>query len=449
MESSKIWNNLLTLLEKKIDKQIYENYLKNTKLLDAQENKWIIEVGSKFQKDYIYDHLLPNIKTTLNEIMDKDLSILFKIRNEAKNESLETAPDNYQYHGSVQQRFEKSNLNSLYTFENFVVGANSEFTHAAALAVADAPAKAYNPLFVYGGVGLGKTHILNAVGNRIFQTKQNVNILYVAAEKFGNDLIQSIQNNKMDKFRLNYRKIDVLIVDDVQFISGKERTQEEFFHTFNTLYNSGKQIILTADKSPKEIPLLEERLRSRFGSGLITDIGLPDIETREAILYKKAEKAKIKLNSDVVHFIAKKIKYNIRYLEAALINLIAMSNLMKKEITLDLAKSVITNIIKESDKKETSISRIQEVICDYFGVNQKVLTSKKRNAGVVLPRQVAMYLIRELTKASTTEIGSYFASKDHSTVIHAIEKIKNLRKMDNDLNQKIEKIVQELNTESV
>ncbi|MDD5065415.1 MAG: chromosomal replication initiator protein DnaA [bacterium] len=449
MEPTKIWSSVLVSLEKKIDRQIYNNYLKDTKIIDSSEEKLVVEVNNKFQKEYIHNNLLANIRTALKEIMEKDLSILFKIHNDAKKERENPASENKMHPTEEESRHLKSNLNPYFTFENFVVGANTELSYSAAIAVANAPAHSYNPLFIYGGVGLGKTHILNAIGNRILQNKKDLNVLYVVAEKFTNDLIHSLQNNKMDKFRANYRKIDILIVDDVQFISGKERTQEEFFHTFNTLHSSGKQIILTADKSPKEIPLLEERLRSRFGMGLITDIGLPDIETREAILYKKAENEKTEISPEVIHFLAKKIKYNIRDLQAALINLIAISNLMKKSISLDLAKSIITNIIKENAKKETSITRIQEVVADYFGINLKVMTSKRRNAGIVLPRQVAMYLIRELTNASTTEIGNVFGSKDHSTVIHAIEKIKNLRQMDNELHQRIEKIVQELNTESV
>lgn len=449
MESGKIWTSVLGALEKKVDKQIYDNYLKNTRIIDASSDKVVIEVASKFQKDYIHNNLLPNIESAIKEIMEKDLSLLFKIKNELKQSSPAALHESKNRHILENDPVLRANLNPDFTFENYVVGGNSEYTFAAATAVADAPAKSYNPLFIYGGVGLGKTHILNAIGNRILQNKKNTNILYIVAEKFTNDLIHHIGNRKMDKFHAKYRKIDLLLVDDIQFISGKERSQEEFFHTFNTLHASGKQIVLAADKAPKEIPLLEERLRSRFCSGLISDIGLPDIETREAILYKSLEKEKWEIPSEVIHFIAKKIKYNIRDLRAVLINLIAMANLIKKEITVDLAKSIVTNIIKENTRKETSATHIQEVVCDYFGVNLKAITSKKRNAGIVLPRQVAMYLIRELTQASTTEIGHFFGSKDHSTVIHAVEKISNLRKMDNGLNQKIEKIVQELNTESV
>lgn len=453
MNKTKLWSNILTSLEKNVNKHIFNNYLKPTKILDSEENNLILEVSSKFQQDYIKENLLPNIKKALNEIMDQDLSILFNIKHDiakTKEKKMQTdTPVKTISQSDITEKINKANLTSNFTFSNFVIGSNSQFVHAAAFAVADHPASAYNPLFIYGGVGLGKSHILNAIGNKALLENDNLVVLYVVAEKFINDLIHSLQNNKMGKFRSKYRKIDILLIDDIQILSGKERMQEEFFHTFNTLHNAGKQIVLTADRAPKEIPFLEERLRSRFQSGLLADIGLPDIETREAILYKSLENESIKITPEVIHFMAKKIKYNIRDLKGALINLIAKSNLLNKKIDLDMAKSVIKNMVKDSDKKETSISRIQEVVGDYFGIAPKQLISKKRQAHIVLPRQVAMYIISELTNASTTEIGLSFGKRDHSTVIHAIEKIRNLKKMEKELDNKIQKIIKELSTESV
>lgn len=460
MNKSKVWSNVLASLEKDVTKNIFNNYLKNTKIVDSDDKKVVLEVSSKFHKDYIKNNLMNNIQKSLNKLVDQDLSILFninekQIKTDKKEVSKEVAQSKEESTSSDKgadrlfDKIQKSNLNNNFTFNNFVIGSNNQFVHAAAFAVAEHPADAYNPLFIYGGVGLGKSHVLNAIGVKALQQNENAKVLYVIAEKFINDLIDSLKNARMDKFRLKYRKIDVLLIDDIHILSGKERMQEEFFHTFNTLHNAGKQIVLTADKAPKEIPFLEERLRSRFQSGLLADIGLPDIETREAILHKYLDHEQVKIDPEIIHFMAKKIKYNIRDLKGAVINLIAKSNLMNKTIDLTMARSVIKNMVNESDKKETSLTRIQEVVGDFFGVHTKQMISKKRNSNIVLPRQVAMYIISELTNASTTEIGLGFGKRDHSTVIHAIEKIRNLKKMDQDLNKKIQKIIKELSTESV
>ncbi|MBU1077188.1 MAG: chromosomal replication initiator protein DnaA [Spirochaetes bacterium] len=460
MNKIKLWSDVLTSLEKDVAKNVFNNYLKNTKILDSTDDNLVLEVSSKFHQDYIKNNLLSNIKNVINTIADKDLSILFNINSsstdeshssEAKKSPIEKAEKNelLSDNNVILEKIVKANLNPNLSFSNFVIGLNNQFVHAVAFAVADLPAQDYNPLFIYGGVGLGKSHILNAIGNKAILRNDKLVVLYVMAENFLNDMVHSIQNNKMEKFRTKYRKIDILLIDDIHILSGKERMQEEFFHTFNTLHNAGKQIVLTADKAPKEIQHLEERLRSRFQSGLLADIGLPDIETREAIIYKTLEMEKTKIDQEVVHFIAKKIKYNIRDIKGALKNLIVQSNLLNKPVDLNMAKAVIKNMIKENEKKETSITRIQEVVSDYFGVHTKQLLSKKRTSNIVLPRQVAMYVISELTNASTTEMGLAFGKRDHSTVIHAIEKIRNLKKMDKDLDKKIQKIIKELSTESV
>lgn len=462
MEKTDLWSNVLSSVEKNINKHIYHNYLENTKILESNDENVVVQVSSKYHEDYIKNNLLHDIQTALNEIADKNLSILFTIKKEQTEKpsrvgTVETSTTKTAKESQIESKTKKyvfapkrkSFLNPHFTFENFIVGHSNQLVHAAAIAVSEHPAQTYNPLYVYGGVGLGKSHILNAIGNSILEKHKDTVVTFVTGEDFVNDIVFSIKEGTMDKVRLKYRKSDILLVDDIHVLAGKERSQEEFFHTFNTLHNSGKQIVLTSDKAPKEISRLEDRLRSRFQSGLLSDIGLPDIETREAILYKLLETEKIKIVPEIVHYIAKKIKYNIRDLKGAMIYLIGQHNLLKQEIDLSMARKAIKHMIKDSGGRETTMSRIQEVICDYFGVTPKSLISKKRNANIVLPRQVAMYIVNDMTNSSTTEIGNAFGKRDHSTVIHAVEKIRNLRKMDKELDEKIEKIIKELSTESV
>ncbi len=456
----KLWSDVLTSIEKNVNKHIYNNYLRNTKILNLDEKKLTLEVSSQYHKDYIQDNLMRDIQTALNEIQDKNLAVLFSIKEEGNTDKTKQpakTETSKKKKAPLKSKSNKHNflknkemgLNPTYTLDNFVVGDSNQFVHAAAVAVSKHPAQTYNPLYIYGGVGLGKSHIINAIGNKILENKKDLNVIYITAEEFINDIVQSIKNRTMDKVRLKYRKSDVLIIDDIHMLAGKERTQEEFFHTFNTLYEAGKQIVVTSDRAPKEINRLAERLRSRFQSGLLCDIGLPDIETREAILYKCLETEKVKIAPEIIHYIAKKIKYNIRDLKGVLIYLLGQHNLLKQEIDLNMARKAAKHILKESTEKETSISRIQEVVCDYFGVSIKLLISKKRQAAIVLPRQVAMYIINIMTQCSTVETGNAFGKRDHATVIHAVEKIKNLKKMDTELDKKIEKIIKELSIESV
>ncbi len=461
MNNDNVWSGILALMEKSITPHIFNNYLKDSKQIDLTDNSLIIEVNSKFHKDYINSKLLPEIKNKASELLNKDIAIEFKISKNKKKVTSNKTEDIHEpeidEEKLLKKRILKSNLINQFTFNNFIVGENNRLAHAAAVAVSEKPAKAYNPLFIYGGTGLGKTHLINAIGNKLIREHKDINILYLSTEKFINDVIYAIQSSAgkmnsfsiMDSFRRKYRKLDVILIDDIHLLAGKTRTQEEFFHTFNTLYNAEKQIVLTSDRPPKEIEQLEERLRSRFQSGLLVDIGLPDLETREAILYKKAKDENINIPPDVIHFIARKIKYSIRDLEGALVKLIAVSTLLNQEIDLKLAKKSLNDYIKENIKKETPMSKIQDIVADYFGIEKKLMLSKKRTAGIVLPRQVAMYIAREITNLSTTEIGKSFGSKDHTTVLHALEKIETLRKMDKNLNEKIEKIFKELNKESV
>ncbi len=336
-------------------------------------------------------------------------------------------------------------LNPKYTFDSFVIGNSNRFAHAASLAVAEAPAKAYNPLFIYGGVGLGKTHLMHAIGHYILDNNPKSQVVYVSSEKFTNELINSIKDDKNVEFRNKYRNIDILLVDDIQFIAGKERTQEEFFHTFNALYEANKQIIISSDRPPKEIPTLEDRLRSRFEWGLIADIQAPDFETRMAILKKKADVEKLNIPNEVMVYIATKIKSNIRELEGALIRIVAFSSLTNKEISVDLASEALKDIISSKQTKQVTIDIIQEVVANYYNLKIEDLKSSRRTRNIAFPRQIAMYLSRKLTDMSLPKIGEEFGGRDHTTVIHAYEKISNNLKKDESLQNAINELNKRIN----
>lgn len=321
-------------------------------------------------------------------------------------------------------------LNPKNTFDTFVIGSGNRFAHAASLAVAEAPAKAYNPLFIYGGVGLGKTHLMHAIGHYVLEHNPSAKVVYLSSEKFTNEFINSIRDNKATEFRNKYRKVDVLLIDDIQFLAGKESTQEEFFHTFNTLHEENKQIVISSDRPPKEIPTLEDRLRSRFEWGLITDITPPDLETRIAILRKKAKAEGLDIPNEVMLYIANQIDSNIRELEGALIRVVAYSSLINKDINADSSMEALKDIIPSSKPKIITILDIQQTVGEYFNVKLEDFKAKKRTKSVAFPRQIAMYLARELTDFSLPKIGEEFGGRDHTTVIHAHEKISNLMQTD-------------------
>jgi chromosomal replication initiator protein len=335
-------------------------------------------------------------------------------------------------------------LNPRYTFDTFVVGSSNQFAHAAALAVAESPSKAYNPLYIYGGVGLGKTHLMHAIGHAIRARNKHLRLTYVSSERFMNELINAIRYDKTLAFREKYRNVDVLLIDDIQFLAGKERTQEEFFHTFNALYDAQKQIVITSDCPPREIPTLEERLHSRFEWGLIADIQPPDLETKVAILKKKAEQERISLPDNVALFIASKIKSNIRELEGALIRLIAYSSLTGRPISLALAQETLRGLIDEEEEKTVTIELIQKTVADYFGLRVSDLKSKNNSRSVAEPRQIAMYLCKRLTTASLPEIGREFGGKHHTTVLHSINKISELYEKREDFHRIINNLIDRL-----
>jgi len=390
--------------------------IKNLEIQSAENGNIVLVASSSFQKEAIYSRYRDLLTNTFNFITNRDCNVSIISKDEIENDDSMDSSFNSVYGNS------NPTLNPKYTFDSFVVGNNNRFAHAAALAVAEAPATSYNPLFLYGGVGLGKTHLMHAVGNSILRKNKNYNILYVTSEKFTNQLINSIKDNSNEQFRNKYRNIDVLLIDDIQFIAGKERVQEEFFHTFNALHESGKQIILSSDRPPKDIQLLEDRLKSRFEWGLIADISNPDYETRLAILRKKAQIDNINIDDEILSNIATKIDTNIRELEGALNKLIAKASLTNSPITVEMAERAINDIIAQQEKVFSS-EFVQETVAKYFNIDAKDLRGSKRSNDVAFPRQIAMYLCRNVAQMSLPQIGKDFGKRDHTTVMHACTKI--------------------------
>ena len=419
-------NDLLTkakeLLKEETTKISYETWIKILEIQSADNDHIVLLTSTDFQKNIVSSKYLDLLTNTFNYLTNKDCSVSIVSREE-----LETASNNSDLSDTTKIEapinYVTTNLNPKYTFSTFVVGNNNRFAHAAALAVAEAPASSYNPLFIYGGVGLGKTHLMHAIGNEILRNNKNSKILYVTSEAFTNELINAIKDNTNDQFRNKYRGIDILLIDDIQFIAGKERIQEEFFHTFNTLYESGKQVILSSDKPPKDIPLLEDRLKSRFEWGIIADISNPDYETRLAILRKKAQIDNIIIDDEILSAIATRIDSNIRELEGTLNKLIATASLTSnRQITMEMDEKAINDIVSQQEKV-ISATYIQETVGKYFNINPKDLKGSKRSNDITFPRQIAMYLCRNVANMSLPQIGKDFGKRDHTTVMHACNKI--------------------------
>ena len=425
-------NELLTkakeLLKNETTKISYETWIKNLEIKSADNGNIVLVASSSFQKEAIYSRYKDLLTNTFNFITNKDCNISIVSQDEIEQDD-STSP-------SLGSSYGNSNptLNPKYTFDTFVVGNNNRFAHAAALAVAEAPSTSYNPLFLYGGVGLGKTHLMHAIGNAILRKNRDANILYVTSEKFTNQLINSIKDNSNEQFRNKYRNIDVLLIDDIQFIAGKERVQEEFFHTFNSLHENGNQIILSSDRPPKDIPLLEDRLKSRFEWGLIADIQSPDYETRLAILRKKAQLDNINISDDILSNIATKIDTNIRELEGTLNKLIAKASLTNSPITAEMAEKAINDIIAQQEKI-FSAEFVQDTVAKYFNIDVKDIRGSKRNNEVAFPRQIAMFLCRKVAQMSLPQIGKDFGKRDHTTVMHACNKIE--QEIKDNLNTKL------------
>ncbi|TYP57402.1 chromosomal replication initiator protein DnaA [Thermosediminibacter litoriperuensis] len=435
-----LWQQVLKTLGSELNNDVsFNTFLKPTKLVSIEDDIAIVEVPNEFLKGILEKRYANLLKDILGSILNRSVSIFFQIDTLACTEQASTADTAEKDIRPIAEE-SQSTLNSKYTFDTFVVGNSNRFAHAASLAVAQAPAKAYNPFFIYGGVGLGKTHLMHAIGHYILQHNPSCKVVYVSSEKFTNELINSIRDDKNVEFRNKYRNIDVLLIDDIQFIAGKERTQEEFFHTFNALYEANKQIIISSDRPPKEIPTLEERLRSRFEWGLITDIQPPDFETRIAILRKKAMMENLTVPDDVINFIATKIETNIRELEGALIRIVAFSSLTNKPIDLNLAEHVLKDILPNNKPKTVTVMDILQVVGGHFSVKIEDFKSKKRTKELAFARQVAMYLCRELTDYSLPKIGEEFGGRDHTTVIHACEKISRDIQRDAQLSSLIENL---------
>ncbi|WP_132996309.1 chromosomal replication initiator protein DnaA [Sporanaerobacter acetigenes] len=437
-----IWNATLKIIKVELTEVSFNTWLKSTEPVSISEDNIVLAAPNEFTKSILEGRYLNLIKNAIKQVTNEDYNIQFIIPGEEISTNIGQT--------SVIENNDNSNrgqLNPKYTFDTFVIGNSNRFAHAASLAVAEAPAQAYNPLFIYGGVGLGKTHLMHAIGHYILNQDPQSKVVYVSSEKFTNELINSIRDDRNDEFRNRYRNVDVLLIDDIQFIAGKERTQEEFFHTFNALHEANKQIIISSDRPPKEIPTLEDRLRSRFEWGLIADIQPPDLETRIAILKKKAKVENINVGNDVMLYIATKIQSNIRELEGALIRIVAYSSLTNKEVTVELAEEALKDIISSSKPREITVDLIKETVSKEFNIKIEDFNSKKRTRSIAHPRQVAMYLCRELTDLSLPKIGDEFGGRDHTTVIHACDKISTDMEDDPNFKKKVESVISQIKGE--
>jgi chromosomal replication initiator protein len=442
----KLWEDTLDIIKKELSQVSFNTWIKSISPLKIDEDTIVLEVPNDFTRGILenrYKNLLIN---AINVLTAKNYNIEFLILSDetAITETTKERENDSNKKISASEEM-NSTLNPKYTFNSFVIGNSNRFAHAASLAVAEAPAQAYNPLFIYGGVGLGKTHLMHAIGHYILKNNPKAKVVYVSSEKFTNELINSIKDDKNVEFRNKYRNVDVLLIDDIQFIAGKERTQEEFFHTFNSLHEADKQIILSSDRPPKEIPTLEDRLRSRFQWGLIADIQAPDFETRIAILKKKADVENLNIPNEVMVYIANKIKANIRELEGALIRVMAYASLTNREISEELAAEALKDIISHDAKKQITIKFIQEVVSMYFNIKVEELKSSRRTRNITYPRQIAMYLSRKLTEMSLPKIGEEFGGRDHTTVIHSYEKISMNLKKDESLKNIIAELTKKIN----
>ena len=424
LEAKELMEKIKNELRPELTEISFNTWINPLDIRSIDGNHIVFTTVSEFQKDFVETKYKPLLLNTLKFITNRDWTYsVIDLDKEAKEGGdIEIIGNNTSDIASPEVESNKSTLNPKYTFETFVVGDNNKFAHAAALAVGNEPANSYNPLFLYGGVGLGKTHLMHAIGNRILENNRNCNVLYVTSEKFTNQLINAIKDNKNEIFRNRYRTIDVLLIDDIQFIAGKERIQEEFFHTFNSLYEERKQIIISSDKPPRDIPFLEDRLKSRFEWGLLADISCPDYETRFAILRKKAQDENVVIDDYILSNIANKIDSNIRELEGVFNKVVARASLTHSPITIELAEKII-NEFKYESEKVISCDFIKETVAKYFSINKDDLSGNKRSNDIAFPRQIAMYLCREIANMSYPQIGIDFGGRDHSTVMHGCKKI--------------------------
>lgn len=434
-ELTQVWQQCLDMLERQLPKSSIENWLRTTKPLAVVEDTIIVGVQGEFAKDRMESRYGLLLRQALKEITMRNMQLKF-VSNPgvieepgassgalAETPELISTPTRPMHLSTVQPESSFKPLNPKYTFETFVVGNSNRFAHAASLAVAETPAKAYNPLFIYGGVGLGKTHLMHAIGHFVRSVNPRAQVAYVSTETFTNEFINALRDNSTAEFQRIYRHVDVLLVDDIQFLAGKERTQEEFYHTFNAIHEANKQIVLSSDRPPKEIPTLEDRLRSRFEWGLICDIQAPDLETRIAILRKRAQLENLDVPDDVMAYIASNIETNIRELEGALTRVVAYSNMMRMPVSHEMATYALKDILPPNRPKQITIPNIKQVVAEYYNIRMQDFEVRNRSRSVAFPRQIAMYLSRELTDSSLPKIGEVFGGRDHTTVLHACDKI--------------------------
>jgi chromosomal replication initiator protein len=447
MDAKQVWRAALGELQVSLSPANFETWLRDTQLVDVDEQRFRIAVPNGFAKDWLETRYRSLISQTLARIVGYSVQVEFVIvaataGSDASDqpdapESPPAAPQVRLEPGRVGGEGGSANLNPRYTFGNFIVGSANRLAHAASLSVAERPGHAYNPLFLYGGVGLGKTHLMHAIGSQVIAKFPRKRVVYATSEKFTNEFITSIQQGKIDEFRARYRRIDLLLIDDIQFIADKERTQEEFFHTFNAIHEDGKQIVLSSDRPPKAILTLEERLRSRFEWGLIADLTAPDLETRIAILRAKAEEGAVPITSDVIEFVARKVVSNIRELEGALNRIVAYASMGAMPISIELAQAVLSNVLYNPKKRQVTPERIAKAVSEYYGVHMDQLKGQKRDKAIVTPRQVAMFLMREETDVSLLRIGAELGGRDHSTVLHACDKITRESAVNDELRREI------------
>jgi chromosomal replication initiator protein len=431
--SENLWDAVLSRVEAKINRHSFATWFRPTLFISRDTETLRIGVPNAQFREWLSKNYLAVLQEALREVGTPDLTIVFEEIGDEHSLAASPAP-------SAAPERENSHLNPKYTFESFVVGSSNQFAHAAARAVAEIPSKSYNPLFIYGGVGLGKTHLMHAIGHYILAREKRLNVLYISTDRFINEMINAIRFDRLPAFRQKYRAIDVLLVDDIQFIAGKDRTQEEFFHIFNALHDSQRQIVVSSDCPPRQIPTIEERLHSRFEWGLIADIQPPDIETKVAILRKKAEAERVEVPENVALFIASKVRTNIRELEGSLIRLIAYASLTGRDIDIQLAHETLRDLLHTEDKPVT-IEMIQKFVADHYSLKISDIKAKNNSKSIAGPRQIAMYLSKNLTGASLPEIGKEFGGKHHSTVIHSIRKIEEQRRHDPDFDRMINSFI--------
>ncbi|MEC4686415.1 MAG: chromosomal replication initiator protein DnaA [Nitrospirota bacterium] len=441
METAAIWDKCLKSIDEKVGGSVFELWFKPIKLKQIKDDYVVVEIPNRFYKEWIEENYSEIIQNAFREQTGQELTVKYKIAEKQDKEVKKFDARIDSRRRALRNR--GVFLNPKYTFEEFIAGPSNQFAHAAAMKVTEAPGRAYNPLFIYGGVGLGKTHLINAIGNRVIDSMPNFRVLYVPSEQFTNEVVAAIRHDKMGELKDKYRNVDLLLLDDVQFIANKTQTQEEFFHTFNALYEQQKQIVISSDRSPRDISDITDRLKSRFTMGLIADIQLPSVETKMAILFKKAEYQRIQIPQDVAYWLAMKIKSNIRELEGCLIKLAAHSTLTGVPITLDMAKDVLKDFLHD-DERPLTVEIIQKAVADFYGIRFQELKTKKRTKEIALPRQIAMYISREHTDLSLNDIGKNFGGKDHSTVIYACRQIDKRKNADESFNRIIESLVNKI-----